>query len=239
MYGLIDADSIVYQCSRDSLKESLDLLHSRIYDIKTYTQRVFDLSHIFLFLSKPPYFRQTDTYKKNRRPTVLKYTKTLTSILYEEYHAYCLKGVEADDLLSYYKFQNPTETILIAIDKDVLNQIPGTHFNYLERIWDIHDTTEQEAYKFLWLQMLMGDSSDGISGIPKIGVVKANKILKSLQEELYSYEVLAQYNKYYGLSRGIKEFYKTFKQVYLLKTGEDFLQAIGEKPLNLTELCSI
>ena len=83
--------------------------------------------------------------------------------------------------------------------------------------------------------MLMGDATDGITGIPGIGVKGAEKILFELglssAPPHLSEHVLSRYISYYhSVSQGIYEFQKNYRLLHLLSTEEDYLREIGELP---------
>ena len=71
----------------------------------------------------------------------------------------------------------------------------------------------------------MGDSTDGIQGIPKVGPKTADKWLSTCVcvDEMPSF-VLNEYIKYFGDAKGISKFAETFKLIYILKTKEDVLR---------------
>lgn len=85
---------------------------------------------------------------------------------YTEIHDF----VEADDVVVYEKNRDP-DAILCSIDKDVLNQAAGYHYNYGKDEWV--DTTEQTTIFYLFYQCIIGDSGDGYGGVPRIGPKKA------------------------------------------------------------------
>jgi len=66
------------------------------------------------------------------------------------------------------------DTIICSIDKDLL-QIKGNHFNWNSDIISIQ--SDEDADKVFWKQILMGDSTDNIVGIPRVGKVKAERII--------------------------------------------------------------
>ena len=84
-------------------------------------------------------------------------------------------GMEADDLVSAYHNKN---TVICSPDKDVLQQNIGQHYNYGKA--ELISVDKFEAQRFLWKQVLMGDSTDGIEGIPKVGPKTADTWLKDL-----------------------------------------------------------
>lgn len=223
---LIDGDSICYICSKGSLEESIDAVDSCLKSIFKAT----DAEEYIIFLSKGPYFRHVinPEYKGQRKASSLLWLKTLKMYLVEKYHATTPPEIEADDAVAYYKVLMP-DAVICAIDKDVLKQVPGKHYNYMTRKWVT--TTEEEAYKWLYLQALMGDSGDNIKGLPGIGPAKAAKILDGCAPDNYKYRVLQQYTNLHGDTLGIMEFYKTFFQVYLLRTKEEIELFVTELPL--------
>jgi len=82
----------------------------------------------------------------------------------------------------------------VLIDKDVLYQTEGTHYNY--HTDEFVETTKEEATYYAYLQTLMGDPSDGYTGIPRVGKVKATKILDGLTSEQEMWEaVVAAYEE--------------------------------------------
>lgn len=226
--AVIDGDSICYLSSKDTIEQSLDNVNSIMKSIMEETGS----NSYYLFLSEGLYFRHSvnPDYKNKRMASSLKYLKTLKSYLREQYGAISYNKVEADDMIAYIMNTKAQETkvpyISCAIDKDVINQVIGNHFNY--RTHRILYTKGDDARKFLYKQVLMGDSTDNITGIPGIGEVKADKILENTNE--YNTETLKAYINYYKSAQAIFEFQKNFRQVYLLKTDEDFLREVNYIP---------
>tara|TARA_R110000751_G_scaffold137248_2_gene240623 strand:- start:3065 stop:3796 length:732 start_codon:yes stop_codon:yes gene_type:complete len=223
---LIDGDSICYMCSKETLEESIaaaDKLVKHMFDRTKATEFI-------MFLSKGPYYRHSinPDYKGQRKPSPLLWLKTLKGYLIERYSAIALPEIEADDAVAYYKTLDPTAQIC-AIDKDVLKQVPGTHYNYYHR--KFVTTTEEEAHKWMWLQALMGDPGDNIKGIKGVGPAKAEKVLAEYEPKKYKYAVLSEYCKVYGEIIGVKKFYDNFYQVYLLRTEEEIGQFVKDLPI--------
>lgn len=111
--------------------------------------------------------------------------------------AKCHPDWEADDLIAdrARELKDPN-FITLSMDKD-LKQIPGLFFDFyrqpvLDEFGDpvlnqygeplkdyrgLSVMTHLESSRFYWLQVIMGDSGDGIKGIPGVGKVRANKML--------------------------------------------------------------
>ena len=99
--------------------------------------------------------------------------------------------LEADDCVSVYSTviaeKKGQSFVVCSPDKDVLRQVPGKHFNYQKMEWV--NTSEEDANKFLWMQTLMGDSIDGIPGIPGMylkhqKIIDETKYVDYYQQEL-------------------------------------------------------
>ena len=75
--------------------------------------------------------------------------------------------------------------------------IKGWHYNIKERATDYVEQDEAD-YNFYY-QLLTGDTSDHIKGVPGIGDKTAHKILANLATNMDRYaKVLDKYNQVYG-----------------------------------------
>ncbi len=237
--AVIDADSIAYFSSKDTLEESLANLDKFIPLILNRTK----CSKYVLFLSArvKEYFRKKifEGYKSKRPKTqmILKYLNEVKATMFEKYHAITIVGVEADDLvaLAAKQYSGEYTVVVCSPDKDVLKTIPGRHFNY--RTHKFIDTTMDEAIEFIWLQCLHGDATDGIVGIPGVGPVKALQILHNGVSEndtnetkykKFQINVFDAYLAHYKrMHTAIFEFQKNFRLVYLLRDKEEYKAEIG------------
>jgi len=131
--------------------------------------------------------------------------------------------LEADDLVSVY--HDPLKTIICSPDKDVLYQNKVHNYNYGKG--EFVEVDENDALRFLWKQVLMGDSTDGIMGIPKVGPKTADGWLKDIHPSDMPTFVLNKYIEKFGNSEGIHRFTETFKLIYILKSKEDVLRETG------------
>ena len=69
----------------------------------------------------------------------------------------------------------------------------------------------------------MGDSTDNIKGLPGVGEKTSDNWLKNRTKDFEGFAV-KQYVEKFGMVRGLMEFHKTFRLVYLLKTAEDVMR---------------
>ena len=218
MKALVDADSLLYKVGfaieekivwneaevNAGLEEEYDIEYDTNLDqcYKTFDQlidtmlHVTDCDDVFLVFTGAGNFRTEFPLdykahrKNNRKPEgyheILAYAK-------ENYDTYTAEGMEADDFVVYLKATEPEDWILCAIDKDVLYQSEGTHYNYHH--WDEITVTKEEAIRYAYYQTLTGDTSDGYKGVKGIGPKKADAILEGCTTEHEMWQaVLAAYD---------------------------------------------
>ena len=222
--ALIDADSLIYyEMGKPTLEEALQSLDGRLHQMFEQTEA----THYAGFLTSGKCFRyaaaKTKPYKGNRvrkdKPIIF---PAIKEYLKQEWNFTSIPELEADDLVSIYHNEN---TVICSPDKDVLYQNEGEHYNYGKA--DFIHTDWMEAETFLWKQMLMGDSTDGIQGIPKVGSKTADTWLNPLIPSKMPAFVLNKYIEKFGISNGVSNFAETFKLVYILKSKEDVLRETG------------
>lgn len=139
-------------------------------------------------------------------------------------------GREADDMLRIWATEAERageDYVVVAEDKD-LGCIPGKHYNPKSR--ELKEISHLSAMRFYYRQLLMGDPTDNIPGVPKLGPVKAEAYLKNITEEEEMQEIVVeQYLNAYGdewrdylLSNG--------KLLHIQRHVEDFFH-LGDWPV--------
>jgi DNA polymerase-1 len=213
--GLVDADTLVYAvCSvceygddeagyQIDLEYALKEAHIRISDI----QEICGCKAMELHFTSGTNFRHklTDTYKSNRKDT--RYPEglgELKQLLLKEYNGIIHTEIEADDHVVWAKKYFPELYTLIAVDKDVLNSVAGKHFNYYQSSkYNIPmkwmEVEHEYTSKFPFLQCLMGDATDGIGGVPKVGPKKAEKLLAGVTDTQEMWNIVVGAYKAAGL----------------------------------------
>lgn len=205
MKALIDADSLLYKVGfaieektiwnefdvEAGLEDSPDITHDTNIQQCYSTFDVLmdnimfatDADEALLVFSGGKNFRLDFpvSYKENRKDSrkPLGY-KELLQYADDNYDCIITDGIEADDLVVYMKGQDDDYT-LCAIDKDILYQTIGTHYNYGKDEWIT--TKEFDAIWFAYYQTLTGDTSDGYKGCKGIGDKRARKILADCKTE--------------------------------------------------------
>jgi len=189
--ALIDADSFLYRCGF-ALEEELDdgTFFVDFDNAKDYLDGFIDgvlfntdCDDYELWLTGKDNFRYKvasdtlpDAYKYNRKDSRKpdKFDE-MWNYLVKVHKAKVTPFCEADDVSVTKKTETPNEYILCAIDKDVLYQSEGTHYNYGKDEW-VTVSLEESIY-YAYLQTLTGDVTDGYKGCKNIGPVKAKKLL--------------------------------------------------------------
>lgn len=161
-------------------------------------------------------------YKGGRKPPepwLQLWKPVIEARLREEWGFISVPGLEADDIIAMaweqfkitehhdyvgndpvptYKVRIETNhTIICTPDKD-LRQLPGRFFDYKKL--DFADVDQDQAdYNFAF-QMIAGDSTDGVAGIPGAGEKKAKDKLKEAKEagQFYDQVVHSMYFKHFG-----------------------------------------
>lgn len=122
----------------------------------------------------------TQDYKGNRKDTIPpEFLPHLRKYMIDIFEAVVVDYVEADDALgiSHTIVSDLGLTpVIVTNDKD-LNQIPGLHFNWVKR--EEFDISSENATLFFYEQLLTGDLTDNLPGLPGIGKARAKKLLDS------------------------------------------------------------
>jgi hypothetical protein len=150
---------------------------------------------------------------KNRAGRKPFHYKNIDAYLKGRFNCITVDGIEADDALAIEGSKDPENTIIIGIDKDLL-QVPCWHYLFeygnvpsfgphkvegYGRIWQDGKKLRGYGNKFFLAQCIMGDPVDSIIGIPKSGPVAALKALGHTNTYLEGLEaVIGAYRAFYG-----------------------------------------
>ena len=192
-----------------------------------------------IFFSGSHNFRYEDTtlfdYKANRkdarRPI---HEKNIEAYIKSKYITCQMDGYEADDALAMHLTKNPVHCVLCSRDKDMW-MVPGWHYS-----WELgrqaqrgpelvgeHGYLKLEGKKLIgagnmWFaaQLLMGDATDNIPGIPKCGPARAYKRLKDCRnKDDLIYVICNEYAARYGA--GYEEMLNQVGNCLWLRRKED------------------
>lgn len=146
-----------------------------------------DKLHVRTFLSGPNNFRcgiaKQRPYKGNRDPLHKPFHYQAIRDYIVERGGNVIHGREADDevsILAHVARRAGEPYIIATIDKD-LDQIPGTHYDYRQKVF--YEVDEHDAKRWFWVQVLAGDSTDNVPGCWKVGPSKAMHVVDKIYEE--------------------------------------------------------
>lgn len=189
MIGLIDGDIILYRCGFVTQEETEE------YAIKTVDEAIRNLLdetkseqyHIYLSCPRKDNFRTKlyPEYKANRKQDKPIHFEAMRNFLIDEWKAEVAVEEEADDLIGKNLDEN---SLAITIDKDILYGLVGHKYNFVKK--SFFYTTQEEATKFFYKQLLMGDSVDNIHGVPKIGEKRSLTLLQDAAEEETMFQIV-------------------------------------------------
>lgn len=219
--ALIDADGIAYKiaAANEDLNDFAKLEALAVEYINFVVSNTAS-THALLFIKGTNNFRKKIAtirpYKGNRIPKRIKWLEPMYFILENKFLAVQSHNAEADDYVSsaakYFR-QLDVPYIVCSHDKD-LKQIEGEHFDLNEFEFLTIDQTSA-AYR-LYYQILTGDSSDNIQGLPRVGVKTAAKILAEGEQtpDGYMMSCINAYRNVYG-DKWPQFFSENYRLVYL------------------------
>lgn len=190
---LFDADMLLYVACQRAEKvceweDDLYTLHCYMHDVTHgFDEHVYELVglvldhynidgqyEIVMCLSDTENFRSQiwDGYKANRdhkrRPICY---QPMREWIKKNYNTLIYPRLEADDVIGITVTDND---IAISGDKD-FKSIPCRFYDFMRN--EFNDTTDEQADYWHLYQTLVGDSVDNYKGCPKVGEVKAKRIL--------------------------------------------------------------
>ena len=125
----------------------------------------------------------------------------------------CESGIEADD---YCVHHGRKGDIICALDKDVLGSLEYA-YNYGKKEWI--ENYPEEIRLFPYLQTIMGDTSDGLRGVYRVGAKGAEKALAEVDTPYQAWSAVV---KQYALKdQSIEEAIATMRCVRMSQWSEE------------------
>lgn len=210
----------------------------------------FQTNNYLLFLSGNSNFRYSiatlKPYKDNRKnrekPESYDYIR---DFLFKSKKTLIINGAEADDGIAIYneKYKDEFDVYIVSDDKD-FQQLIGNIYKHsnnnlittqhkIEKKHDItidlitgdYSSIEYQEYQgkyMLYYQMLIGDSSDNIPGVPGIGsnnsIFKTEFVNGKSLDQIRSI-VWREYQLYYK-ENAVKAYYENYMLLSLIKTNK-------------------
>lgn len=203
--ALIDADLVAFRSSAAAEKEDCNIA---VYYAENLIDQIVSevgASSYQLYLTGKSNFRYQiyPEYKGNRldmyRP---RHLHDVRGVLLDRHSAILSVGCEADDLLGVAQCSGVEKTTICSLDKDLL-MIPGRHYS-----WEISGVSkgtrwvkpanhriidEDQALRWFYTQVLIGDNADNIKGASGVGKVGAAKILAGCNTHAEYIEAIRPY----------------------------------------------
>lgn len=159
-------------------------------------------------------------YKSLRPKESPKWWDFVKAYLIDKWKVIEVNNIEVDDMC-YLTYLNLPDSFLCCIDKDLLQQ-EGCHFNWRKKEWIV--TSIEKAMELFWKDMIVGQSGDGIKGVPGKGEKFVNQMfIMDDYGNPYHNLVLNVYIDHFGEYKGIQEFYKNYMSLKLLDSFEGFV----------------
>lgn len=217
--ALIDADTLIYLVAynfKDAdhrefgesveevtprVLETADNMVKEILQVTRATHYLGAMGHPFIRCFRFTHAKYAP-YKAGRGEEadyVRRWKEIIKTHLHESWGFIMPPGLEADDVISLMAEElsfTDDEYIICSPDKD-LSTFPGEHYDYKKL--GFADISRQQADWLFWYQMMIGDSTDGVAGLPGVGDKKARDKMKPIEftEELAAM-VKGEYLRYFG-----------------------------------------
>lgn len=141
---------------------------------------------------------------------------------------------EADDLVRIWANEARAagqDYVICSIDKD-LRCIPGLHYvmHYDPAKKGPLTVTEDEARRFYYMQLIMGDPTDNIPGVPRVGPKKAEAMIAgcATEAEMQEAVVNAYFQAYppsvHGDSAWFEQFLLNGKLIHIQEHWNDYFE---------------
>ena len=224
---VIDADIVSYRaaasCEPTKQRNEIQGLDIAIARCDETMHRILadcETEQYFSFLTGGENFRykiypQYKAHRRDRPPP--RWWNDCKEYLVSEWGSRLCTGYEADDAIGIAATTH--KGIIASIDKD-LRQIPGRHYNFVTR--EFSDVSEEEAKRNFYRQLILGDRSDNIPKIPKIGEVGAENLLNENPPEDWHNIIVELYRQHN------MDFETNYKLLYILRSKEELANIISE-----------
>lgn len=208
----VDGKFVIIPKTEQEIMETLDGILHNIFEEGNF-------SHYILFVRgencRKDRMEVNPEYKQNRVKEIPKDWEFTKQYAVERWKAEVINDIEVDDAIRICS-RNIKNSYIVAIDKDLL-WLSGENFNWRKNEWTKVDEYQEEEY--FSRSMIIGDTVDNIKGIPGRGEAFCNKYkIKTISEA---------FNMYFselGPQKGMDEFYKNFKCLYILEQSDKYTQ---------------
>lgn len=156
------------------------------------------------------------------------------NFIIENYNSLICSGFEADDIVSF--LQDDENTYIISNDKD-LKQVSGYHYDESKN--EIYYIDPKQALLHLAKQLIQGDSTDDIKGIPGRGEKYAEKFIQNLNVPMryIMHAVLQEYqNAYNSITKGTEAFCENYFLLKMKTDRGDYFRSKHQNAFDIKEM---
>jgi len=206
----------------EPVENALNNVKTVLNEIKSFLSNKFGEVEVVIFLSPSTTFRNElatiKVYKGNRDPLHKPHWYSeIKEYLKNVWDAEVVENLEADDVLADFQENAPEleSTCIVSTDKD-LDQISGLHYNWVKD--QLYEVSVEQGIHSKYIQILTGDSTDNIEGIPGLGPVGAEKSLEWCSSvDDYEQAIAEEYERFFTQTKkGIEksnEYCMTWKEI--------------------------
>lgn len=243
--SLIDGDSICYIVAWNHEDSLVSLVEQSCDSIVEAILKNTGATHYLGTFSSSENFRHREylvaKYKGNRPPKpewVREWEMVIKNHLVNKWGFIIPEDLEADDVVASLSFWNDGNTYIICSPDKDMKQCPGSHFNYSDlSTASVIEVDNKTAQKNFWTQMLTGDTTDNIKGVPGVGPAKVQKLFEGIDNEIdYYMAVHEAFKTYYGEYYGPIIYQETLTAIQLMgpththwQQHKDYLTQLKEK----------
>jgi len=206
---LVDADSIIYtstyfpddgmivfETKEEYIEEVKFRIRNKIQEITNNVEEWFNIKSTLLFVGGKNNFRYLvyPLYKSNRKDVIKSvYFPIATQYIVEELGAIESHGAEADDFVIDCAKECNCNCVISSIDKDVRYFTPNIpiydYRSHDDVLGEFKYITEKEARLARAVQIVTGDSTDGIPGAKGVGKAWCEK---NMHQDMSDYQLVKQ-----------------------------------------------
>ena len=224
------------QFTKEEDEEYLEASYDNFEDLTVSLVKYCKADYFLMAVKGPTNYRDQiyADYKKHRiaaaptRDSSKKYVPFVRIMAIEKGVAVEATNREADDMVRIWAEearQCGDDFVVCSIDKD-LKLIHGKH--YLMHKHTMITVTQKYATRFYYEQLMKGDPTDSIPGIPGVGDVgAANRLEQYDTEQEFQAATIEAYQDYYGKDKWREYLLANGKLIYLQKHVDDFFNIRG------------
>ena len=236
MTAIIDVESFIYKACTlcEEVIETTPGIYQLQWDINRVDEYFGNLltdimgttdqsTYVFAFGDYKNYRKIINPdYKANRKEQPKHpMLSVIKGRLLDKYCVAFMEWVEADDVCRIMYEQDPVNNVIVSIDKD-LKTFPCEIYNPMKPELGVQRITKKQGDENFFKQIVMGDKTDGYSGLTGYGEVKAARLVGNLDK--LKIDELEQ--SFLDAGGNISMFMKNYNMAHIL-SRKDYIEGKG------------